>query len=243
MARFHIHGVQCFSILLCCTVPAVFVGCTATPHTNQSHSLDALSNTEKQTLIAELKEITRTDQQYRRSVSWGTTDEAELTRLTSLDDDAQMQEMIRRHREGVTLSKSEEQHLMSLQTAIDRKNFARIVEITREFGYPHAARLGEQAPDITAVLIHAQIDDFTRERGLFHQEVLAGRMPAKQYAMMVDRALQHDGKAQLYGTAIPFDPAKGGIQPPPIESIEATNTARAEIGLPALTEYTIIAKQ
>ena len=90
------------------------------------------------------------------------------------------------------------------------------------------------------MLIHAQLDDFSRERALFEAEVLAGRMRAKSYAMMVDRALQHDGRAQLYGTCVPFDPAKGGVQPPPIESIEVTNAARAEIGLPALESYTII---
>ncbi|MFI4896449.1 MAG: DUF6624 domain-containing protein, partial [Phycisphaerales bacterium JB059] len=71
------------------------------------------------------------------------------------------------------------------------------------------------------------------------EETLAGRMPPKQYAVIADRKLQHDGKPQIYGTARAFDAKTRTVLPPAIVSIEATNAARAEIGLGALEEYRI----
>lgn len=196
-----------------------------------------LSPEAKLKLAAELKEMMRLDQLYRTPVSWGTVDKEELARLEALDDDAQMEETKRRWREGIRLPKELADELMAKQNKLDSANVARMAELIEQYGYPDPELLGIDAPNPVPVLIHAQLEDYAKLEGALRTEVMAGRMPPRPYAALTDRKLQHSGKVQIYGTSSAFDAATNTVLPPEIVSIEATNRARAEIGLPPLEEY------
>ena len=188
-------------------------------------------------LAAELKEMMRLDQLHRTPVSWGTVDREELARLEALDDEAHMEETKRRWRENIRLPKELEKELMAKQAKLDSANVARLAELIEQYGYPAPQRLGMDAPDPIPVLIHASLGDYAKLKAVLKVEVMAGRMPAKPYAALTDRKLQHAGKVQIYGTSSAFDPKTNTVLPPEIVSIEATNRARGEIGLPPLAEY------
>ncbi|MEM9379571.1 MAG: DUF6624 domain-containing protein [Planctomycetota bacterium] len=194
-------------------------------------------------LIVELKEMMRLDQLHRTAVSWGTTDPEELARLEALDDEAHLAEWARRHREGIRLPKAEADELMRKQGILDAKNLTRLSAIIRKHGYPSPEKLEIDAPDPLPVLIHASLEGYDAIADDLLVEALAGRLHAKKYASLSDRKRQHRGQLQLYGTCRAMDVTSGKVLAPEIESIEATNDARAALGLPPLTEYRIAPKR
>lgn len=206
-----------------------------------AHPKAELSPSAKRELSAELTEMMRLDQLHRTPVSWGTTDPEELARLEALDDEAHMEEAKRRWREKIRLPKQLEAELMAKQDVLDRANVTRLAELIQRYGYPDPERLGLDAPDPVPVLIHAKLEDYAQLESTLQVEVKAGRMPAKPYAALTDRKLQHGGKLQIYGTSRAFDPKTNEFLPPEIADIEFTNRARAEIGLPPLKEYRLAA--
>lgn len=200
----------------------------------------ALTQDELAVLSIELHEMMRLDQLYRTPVSWGTLDRAELERLEALDDDATLAEWGRRNREGISLPKALEKELMAKQEKLDAANLKQLAEIMETIGYPDPTLLGIDAPDPLPVLIHAQLEGYDAVASELLEEARAGRLRAKAYAALSDRKRQHRGMTQLYGTCKAMDRATGKILPPGIESIEATNAARAELGMPELKEYRIV---
>jgi len=188
---------------------------------------------------ATLDEMMTTDQSYRSAISWGTTDEQELAKLKALDDDAHMKEFVRRRSEGIKLDPELEKQLWEKQIAIDRANTDRLMQLVERYGWPDEDMPGGAFSDPVPILIHMQMDDAERVLPVLRDEVLAGRMPGKQYAMIFDRKRQHDGKPQLYGTAQAFDSKTRTVLAPAVVDIEETNAARAEIGLEPLVEFRI----
>lgn len=184
-------------------------------------------------------EIIRSDQQYRTAISWGTTDEAELARLEALPDDEQMEEHVRRSREGIKLESELEKKLWAKQIAIDRANTRSLMSWVKACGWPSEELLGEGTPSMVPVLIHMQMEDAEWVLPVLRDEVLAGRMPPRPYAMIFDRKQHHEGKPQIYGMTQAYDSKTRTVLPPAIVDLEATNAARAEIGMDPIEEYRI----
>ncbi|GAB4552286.1 MAG: hypothetical protein Tsb0013_14560 [Phycisphaerales bacterium] len=184
-----------------------------------------------------LESILADDQRYRSAIAWGTTDEAELERLRNLDMQRALEERTQRRAAGIALDPALEDELMAKQIELDILNTQRLIDLIQRYGWPTEATVGTDFPNPTPVLIHMRPEDVDRVLPLLRRETLEGRMPPKQYAMIVDRKRQHDGQPQLYGTAQAFDPETRTILAPAIVDIDATNRARAEIGLPPLTEF------
>ncbi|MFK7959724.1 MAG: DUF6624 domain-containing protein [Phycisphaerales bacterium] len=189
---------------------------------------------------AAVEAIAISDQEWRTMVSWGTDDPDELARLEALDNDASMAEWGRRNAEGISLPKEKADAYMAKQNVADRANCEQLLSLVERLGWPSEDRLGLGTPDMTAVLIHMPMDMMGEALPLLRREALAGRMPPKRYAVVYDRKQQHDGAPQLYGTSQAFDPATRTVLPPAITDIDATNLARAEIGLEPLTEYRVV---
>ena len=187
----------------------------------------------------ELTEIMRLDQIHRTPVSWGTTDPEELERLEALEDDAHLAEWARRNREGICLPEAQEKELMRRQGVLDAANLVRLVTLMETYGYPNPERFGIEAPDPLPILIHATPEGYDAVAAQLLEEARAGHFRARSYAALFDRKRQHRGEMQLYGTCCMMDRATGKVLPPEIVSLEATNRARAEIGLDPLTDYTI----
>ena len=203
------------------------------------HSTSNEPNCDPAAYRAVVEEIAITDQQYRTAISWGTTDEDELARLKALPDDEQMDALIQRRHDGVALSQEQEQELWDKQIAIDRANTKTLMEWVQACGWPTEELLGEDTPSMTPVLIHMQMDDAQWVLPLLRAEVLAGHMPPRPYAMIYDRKQHHDGKPQIYGMMQAYDAETKSVLAPAIMDLDATNAARAEIGLDPITEYRI----
>lgn len=186
-----------------------------------------------------LEAIDRADQLHRDAISWGTADPDELARLNALDDEANMAEWGRRNAEGIKLDPELEKELWVKQIKIDRANTQELMRLIEQYGWPTDETAGEGFPSPVPVLIHMQPEDAAWVLPKLRIEVLAGRMDAEPYAMIYDRKQQHDGVPQLYGKTQFFDSKTRTILAPAIVDIDATNRARAEIGLGPLEEYRI----
>ncbi len=125
--------------------------------------------------------------------------------------------------------------LLQIIWSTDAALFARLMEITAEHGWPSDERTGADADPVTFLLHSPQRVD--EHRDLFLAEVRAGRLPARQFAMVADKWRKVRGLNQLYGTGDEYDSATQTVQPPRIDSIEATNAARRELGMEPLAKY------
>ena len=223
------------SVLIGIVPAGLLIGCSTSQRTDQQ----TIHATENESYRAALEEINESDQLYRTAISWWTTDPDELARLEALDDEASMAEWGRRNAEGIRLDPDIEKELWTKQIAIDRANTKRLMELIDRYGWPTIQSAGEGFPSPVPVLIHMQMDDAEWVLPRLREEVLAGRMEPGPYAMIYDRKQQHDGKPQLYGMTQAFDSETRTILPPAIVDLDATNAARAEIGMEPLTEFRI----
>ncbi len=209
------------------------IGCATT------QAIDETVDCDLDAYRAVLDEIIESDQRYRTQISWGTTDAEEIARLDSLPNDEQMAEHVRRNQEGIKLDKELEDALWVKQIEIDRANTKRLMRWIEECGWPSEERLGEGTPSMVPVLIHMQMEEATWVLPILREEVLNGRMPPRPYASIYDRKQQHEGKPQLYGMMQAFDSKTRTILAPAIHDLDATNRARAEIGMDPIEEYRI----
>ena len=227
---------------LCCSVVVQICpgqNQAANDNVRQSNKTE-LSDLDRKLLILRIKHLLEKDQQFRSYLSFGTTDETEISRLKKLDVKQQLQAMSRKSK---GLSGEIKKLLTELQLRNDREVLTEFVEIVRKYGYPSPERLGMKTDQLFVVLLHPpvkrenmdkHIDDMIK---LLKPEVLAGRMPAKRFAMFVDNMHGKIMKRpQIYGTNQMYDPATRKILPPVIGSLERANKARREIGLPELKD-------
>ena len=209
------------------------IGCATTQAVDKTVDCDPVA------YRAVLDEIIESDQRYRTQISWGTTDAEEIARLDSLPNDEQMAEHVRRNQEGIKLDKELEDALWVKQIEIDRANTKRLMRWIEECGWPSEERLGEGTPSMVPVLIHMQMEEAAWVLPILREEVLNGRMPPRPYASIYDRKQQHEGNPQLYGMMQAFDSKTRTILAPAIHDLDATNKARAEIGMDPIEEYRI----
>lgn len=209
------------------------IGCATT------QAIDEPIECDTESYRAVLDEIIESDQRYRTQISWGTTDADEIARLKSLPEDEQMAELVRRNKEGVTLDKALEERLWAKQIEIDRANTKRLMRWIEQCGWPSEDRFGEGTPSMVPVLIHMQMEEAEWVLPILRDEVLNGRMPPRPYASIYDRKQQHEGKPQLYGMMQAYDSKTRTVLAPAIHDLDATNSARAEIGMDPIEEYRI----
>jgi len=186
-----------------------------------------------------LEQINGLDQLLRSAISWATVDMDELARLDALDNEAYMLEYTRRSKENIKLDPKLDQYLRAQQNTIDRALSALLIDLIQAHGWPTVETAGQGFPSPVPMLIHMPMEEMNRILPILREEVLAGRMPPSPYAMIYDRKQQHDAKPQLYGKSIAFDFETQSTLPPAIVDIDATNRARAEIGMEPLTDYRI----
>lgn len=134
------------------------------------------------------------------------------------------------------LTDAERSALRQIMWDADLANITRLREIVDAYGWPDSARIGGSANPFI-LLLHTSPDTLEAFLPALQAEVRAGRMPAVHYAMAVDKSRKIRGEHQLYGTGDEYDPATGAVAPPRVDDIEATNAARAAIGLEPLEAY------
>jgi len=184
------------------------------------------------------------DQKYRSELTYGTTDPEILAKIDEVCESDGVEACIKYYRSlDLSLEESVRDSLSRLQNTLDFQNHMTIRGIWERYGW-----IGEDiAKDNNGIqillLMHPPygrelIPAYHKEYAdLLIEEVKAGRMPAKTYAMFYDNILGKIlRKPQLYGTNMKFDVETNKVLPPGIADIEVTNAARQEIGLDPLVE-------
>lgn len=205
-----------------------------------------LSKNDQAMIRLRIRHILDKDQQFRSYLSFGTTDEKEIQRLQKLGAREQLQAM---SKGKGRLDPAVKEVLRQLQLKNDRENYDEFRALVRQHGYPSPERIGVKHDQLFVLLLHPpvpleEVESHTQEFcELLLPEVRAGRFDAARYATFVDNMR---GKIlrqpQLYGTNQQFDAKTGKVLPPRIGSLEESNEARKQLGLPPLKpgEYRLV---
>lgn len=194
--------------------------------------------------------IIKSDQICRLKMSAKTLDPVKIAKLDSLNEHADMEEVIQ-YRASLQneLTKEQKDSLINLQRQIDFTNHMVIRGIWDRYGWISEEVIKENNFVQQLLLLHpphdvSQIPEYLENyKAKLILEVEAGRMPAQFYAQFVDNILGKIlGKPQLYGTNGIYDVETNSIKAPKIANIDDTNSARVALGLSALRkgEYTLI---
>lgn len=204
---------------------------------------DALADSVREGLRIELREMMRADERARYMSMAGTFSPCRADSVRRALKDLPAAEYIARRRAlraeaAERLTEAEADRLLAMQIDVDERNVARLREITERYGWPDSTRIGGDVEPFL-FLLHTAPDTLDAMLPALRAEVDAGRMPAMHYASAVDKSRKIRGLLQLYGTGDEFDPVTRTVGPPRIASIDETNSARREIGLPPLDAYEI----
>ncbi len=124
---------------------------------------------------------------------------------------------------------------------LDGRNLAWLKPKVVESGFPTVAEVGEQGVAAAWLLVqHADRDPAFQLRVLraLEPHVAQRGVPLSDYAMLMDRALRHEGKPQRYGSQWTVDPAKPGqLVLEPTEDPTHLNERRARAGLMPIKDY------
>lgn len=132
----------------------------------------------------------------------------------------------------------EYQALVDEQIQVDSMNLARLEAIVSEHGWPDQSMVGREAA-IGAFLMLQHADHTTQVEYLpmVRAAVEAGELDEWTLAMLQDRILVSEGKAQIYGTQLYLDEATNEYELYPIEDEAHVDARRETLGLEPLAEY------
>lgn len=123
---------------------------------------------------------------------------------------------------------------ISLET--DRENLATVISLIEKCGMPTLKEVNEiQMTAIWLVFQHGDNKSRKKYLHLLEQAAKNEDLKATRIAMMKDRTLMEDGKPQVYGTQVTKEDGEWNLYE--LESPEAVNKRRAEIGFEPLQEY------
>jgi hypothetical protein len=152
---------------------------------------------------------------------------------------AELLEMAAEQRETVHLGSSDDPADRLTWRAVTVRHADRLAEILPERGWPAPDVVGAEAARAGwLVALHAdqRLDLQRRAVTLMSAEVDAGRAPASQLALLVDRTLVNSGRPQRYGTQIAG--VTGDVPVPwPCEEPDALDERRAAVGLEPWAAY------
>ena len=221
-------------LITCCLLSSLTLGA-------QGQRDREISDDEKVWLYNMFSQIAERDQMYRSNLQWETLDEDILTTLDSIFDNEGVAAGLAYHQSlNLELPQAVSDSLWELQHRLDLENHLLLRGIWQQYGYlPESISKDLDYVQILTLLHPPKdwsVEKYLEEyQALFLPEVQAGRMPPIRYATFVDNIRGKILKLpQLYGTNQIFDQATGTVKAPVLEDLEASNAARAAIGLPPL---------
>jgi hypothetical protein len=119
----------------------------------------------------------------------------------------------------------------------DMSRAARLMEIVKRYGFPSAALVGrEAARSFVTMLTHSPSLEL-QKKALPHvrRAVRRGDIPVRDYAMLFDDLLDHEGKPQLYGTN--FTLVNGRLALAKTQDPTRLDERRRKLGLTPIREY------
>lgn len=124
--------------------------------------------------------------------------------------------------------------------AVHEANARELEAMVAARGWPTADLAGDDGAEAAWLIAQHAIGlpPFQRHcLTLLKAAVDAGRAPAWQAAMMLDRILTFEGHPQIYGTQFDWDDG-GEMSPRPIDDPDGVHGRRAEVGLEPLDQAT-----
>jgi hypothetical protein len=124
------------------------------------------------------------------------------------------------------------------QETLDRKNQSRLTDIVKTHGWPGASVAGLAGADAAFLIVqHAPLE--YQKTYLPMLEAAVARRDALPHwaAMLKDRVLMGDGKPQIYGTQLRFQPGSTMLVLHAIDDEARVDERRASVGLGPLADY------
>lgn len=208
-----------------------------------------ISESEKSMIQEMFKQMSISDQLYRKKLSAGTLDEKILEQIDSVLNNVGMAEGLTYQKSlNLSLDETVNDSLWELQAALDFQNHLALRGLFETYGFISKEIVEEKQFVQILLLMHPPKDwdvpnYLENYSEILLKEVHSKRMPAKTYAMFVDNMKAKIlREPQLYGTNQQFDPKTSTILPPIIENLNKSNKARIAIGLPILEagEYRLV---
>ena len=136
-------------------------------------------------------------------------------------------------------SESEEMnYFWSLMSEEDHKNEQEVVEILKEHGWVGTSTVGGQAnAALWLVIQHAPLEMQEEYLPLLEASVMQGESRGGDLALLQDRIMMRNGKAQIYGSQIVPDEETGQQKVYEILDPEYVNQRRKAVGLGPIEEY------
>jgi len=196
-------------------------------------------------LIEEIEMMAEEDQRERSILGLGTLNDSILKLDNKLRETATMEEyIIFSNTIKKVLTKKQVDSLKQVQNQTDYRNYRRIKNIIKHFGYPSPERLGIDRDRVYPMLLHPpqssflKVEQYLEEMSaLLKIEVFKNRMDGLLYATFHDNILSKVlQKNSLYGTTKTINSKTGKVSLGIIDDINLTNKKRREIGLPILKQ-------
>lgn len=122
----------------------------------------------------------------------------------------------------------------------DSLNLISAKQIVQQYGYPGYSLVGENGSSwFWAIVQHCDDDPAFQQKvlTLMGKEVKHNNASGEDYALLTDRVLANQGKKQLYGTQIRFNPKTKTYTPLPMEDSIHVDKRRKAVGLQPLDKY------
>ncbi|MBK9592926.1 MAG: hypothetical protein IPO32_15995 [Crocinitomicaceae bacterium] len=121
---------------------------------------------------------------------------------------------------------------------VDSVNCLKVTKILDEHGWLGATEIGSSGnTTLFLVIQHSDLQVQEKYLPMMRQAVEDGKAEASSLALLEDRVLLGQGKKQLYGSQIEYDPLTLKYLVSPIEDEPNVNKRRAEVGLDPLEDY------
>ena len=121
---------------------------------------------------------------------------------------------------------------------VDRQNLIEVISLIEKCGMPTLKEVTQKEMDaIWLVFQHADHENRKKYFALLQKSAKNGDLTKIQLAMMQDRILMFDGKAQIYGSQISQNLQTTEWELYQLENPESVDKRRLEVGLGRLKEY------
>ncbi|MCL1127919.1 DUF6624 domain-containing protein [Shewanella surugensis] len=123
---------------------------------------------------------------------------------------------------------------------LDIENTEKLKIIIKQHGKLEVSNIGKDGLEaVSLILIHSPDTNFQEEMLPFIKKLYSnGALEGQDYALLFDKILVHKGIKQYYGTQFIFK--NGKYIPDEIENESNVDLRRKDVGLPSLSEYSIL---
>jgi hypothetical protein len=121
---------------------------------------------------------------------------------------------------------------------VHRRNARALLAIVREYGWPGASLVGQDAMHAAWIVLQHAIGEPDVQRGclpILRAAAARGDATGAQVAYLEDRIAFFERRPQRYGTQFDWD-AQGMLSPWPIEDPDGVDARREAVGLPPLAD-------